>query len=223
MSNIIATRKKKYAKGRKIRDVETCKHWLSGIVKCSSCGRTLSHNQSNYGNFQCWGFLKGKCNTTHSISEKKLTRFVLEGLKALMTSDNIPYQVIKHVSLDNEIQIEELQRQMARLNNREARAKAAYLDGIDSKEEYRINKENIQRERAAIEHKISELLETTTITASKAELDARIIQNINDVIIVLENPSKDYIEKGKAIRSIVEHIVFNQKEVTLDFSLKLEI
>ena len=140
-----------------------------------------------------------------------------------MTSDNIPYQVIEHVSLDNEIQIEELQRQMARLNNREARAKAAYLDGIDSKEEYRINKENIQRERAAIEHKISELSETTTITASKAELDARIIQNINDVIIVLENPSKDYIEKGKAIRSIVEHIVFNQKEVTLDFSLKLEI
>lgn len=140
-----------------------------------------------------------------------------------MTSDNIPYQIIKHVSLDNEIQIEELQRQMARLNNREARAKAAYLDGIDSKEEYRINKENIQRERAAIEHKISELSETTTITASKAELDARIIQNINDVIIVLENPSKDYIEKGKAIRSIVEHIVFNQKEVTLDFSLKLEI
>ena len=135
-----------------------------------------------------------------------------------MTSDNIPYQVIKHVSLDNEIQIEELQRQMARLNNREARAKAAYLE-----EEYRINKENIQRERAAIEHKISELSETTTITASKAELDARIIQNINDVIIVLENPSKDYIEKGKAIRSIVEHIVFNQKEVTLDFSLKLEI
>ena len=223
MTSIINTRKQKYADNRKTRDVISCKHWLSGIVKCSACGRTLSHSQARYGNFQCWGVLKGKCTVSHSISEIKLTGFILDGLKALLSSDNIAYQVVKHVPMDNAIQIEELQKQLTRLKSRETRAKAAYLDGIDSKEEYRINKESIQNERAAIEQKINDLSNETKITTSKEELDAMIVQNINDVILILENPDKDYVEKGKALRSIVDHIVFNKEELSLDFSLKLEI
>ncbi len=223
MSNRINARQKPYSDHKKTRDISTCKHWLSGIVKCSSCGRSLSHCGSQFGNFQCWGFLKGKCSQTHSISEKKLTTFVLDGLKSLLASDNIPYHVVKRAPLDDAVQIEELQKQLLRLDNREARAKTAYLDGIDSKEEYRTNKEQIQVERTSLEEKINRLSNKSDISVSKAELDAILIQNIQDVILVLENPHKDYIEKGEAIRSIVDQIIFNRENFSLDFSLRLEI
>ena len=222
MSAIITTRKQQYSKTRKPREVASCKHWLSGIMKCSTCGRSLSYSSSQYGNFQCWGHLKGKCKTSNGISEKNATRYVLDGLKNILTADNISYEIIRNITIDKSIEIEELNKQLSRINQREQRAKTAYLDGIDSKEEYKLNKEIFQKERALITEKLILLTETTN-EASKEELDSLIIQNISDVISVLENPNKDYQEKGNAIRSVVDHITYDKEHLSFDFSLKLEL
>lgn len=222
MSAIIATRKQQYADKKKPHDVESCKHWLSGIMKCSTCGRSLSYSSSGYGNFQCWGHLKGKCKTSNGISEKNATRYVLDGLKNLLNADEISYEVIRKISVDNSLQIEELNKQLSRITQREQRAKAAYLDGIDSKEEYKINKENFQKERSLITEKLIALTDSTNDT-SKEELDSLIIKNISDVILVLENPDKDYQEKGNAIRSVVDHITYDKENLSFEFSLKLEL
>lgn len=222
MSAIITARKQQYADKRKSRDVESCKHWLSGIMKCSTCGRSLSYSSSGYGNFQCWGHLKGKCNTSNGISEKNAIRYVLDGLKSILNADEISYEVVRNISIDNSIQIDELNKQLSRITQREQRAKTAYLDGIDTKEEYKLNKENFQKERSLITKKLIALTETTNDT-SKEELDSLIIKNISDVILVLENPDKDYNEKGNAIRSVVDHITYDRENLSFEFSLKLEL
>lgn len=55
-----------------------CSHWLSGIVKCSACGRSLSISLAGankqgkrYIYLQCYGYLKGKCNVSHAIQKRR--------------------------------------------------------------------------------------------------------------------------------------------------------
>lgn len=222
MSSIITSRKEKYAAKMKPRDVESCKHWLSGMLKCSNCGRTLSYSSYKYGSFQCWGYIKGKCPTSNGISEKKATEYVLEALKECLFSDSLSYQIVRTVPIDKSTQIDELNKHLTRISQREQRAKNAYLDGIDTKEEYKANKESFQRERTAIETQLMALTQQSA-DKSKEELDALIIQNITDVISILENPNTDYSEKGNALRSIVDHITYDKENLTFEFSLKLEL
>lgn len=85
-----------------------CSHWLSGIVKCSACGRTLSISLSGanrYGKryiyLQCYGYLKGKCNVSHRISEKKIVPMVLNALRSAITAEDLAFNVIDSEQADN--------------------------------------------------------------------------------------------------------------------------
>lgn len=56
----------------KSRSVSTCKHWLSGLIKCSICGATLSYTGNNAcPYFQCWKYAKGFHKTSTALSVKK--------------------------------------------------------------------------------------------------------------------------------------------------------
>lgn len=57
----------------KRRDVSSCKHWLSGLLKCGYCGASLSYNGANRHSpgFQCYKYSKGIHTESCSISEKK--------------------------------------------------------------------------------------------------------------------------------------------------------
>ena len=125
------------------------RHWLSGLVKCSSCGASLStsvqyRHDRTYINFQCYKYLKGKCIVSHGISEKKLVPLVLNVLKEDMSKSYIECERIEKV-VENQQDI--LDVQLKRLATRETRIKEAYLNGIDSLAEYKANKEDIQKER----------------------------------------------------------------------------
>ena len=53
---LITSRKKRPVKAR---NVSACKHWLSGLLKCSVCGATLSYTGNNKcPYFQCWNTQK---------------------------------------------------------------------------------------------------------------------------------------------------------------------
>lgn len=74
-------------KRKNAKPTEVTKHWLSGLLKCSVCGRTLSscvrHRKTvpdNYS-FQCYGYLKGKCTQSSYVSEQVIAAAVLDALK----------------------------------------------------------------------------------------------------------------------------------------------
>ena len=79
----------------------TYKHWLSGLVKCSACGASLSTSfgkspaGKKYMYFQCYQYRKGKCNVTHQISAIKLEKAVMDGLYEILASGNVSYEKIK--------------------------------------------------------------------------------------------------------------------------------
>lgn len=207
-------------RGRKKRDVSSCQHFLSGLLICSSCGKTLAFcGPANARSFQCWGYAKGMCNESHNISVNKAEQSVITGLEQLLSSDYIPYKIVYHTPAASEKE-NELRKMLARLNDREKRAKDAYLNEIDTLDEYKENRMLINAERGRIQAELDSILSSQN-DSSAAENDQLMIQNITEVLSVLKNPDADFTQKGNAIRKIMDKIVFDRKNTSFDFHLKL--
>ncbi len=201
----------------KRRDISSCKHWLSGIVKCSSCGASLGYNSNpRCPYFQCWKYTKGVCQETHSITVKKLEQNVIDGLRKSILSGNLEYKIVKCVTEDTFNELELLKEQLNRIHMKEVRIRDAYENGIDSLEEYKINKLRIQEEKADIQNKISKLSESSS-TSDNSDSKKQMINNIQSTIRILEDPDMDYEKKGAAIRSVVDKIIYDRKTEHIDF------
>lgn len=207
----------------KSRDVSTAKHWLSGLLICSSCGSTMAYGGAkDRRGFQCWKYGKGQCDESHYISVGQIEALVIGYLEQVTMSSDISYSVITAAASDNGSRISELERQLQKIDAKEKRIKAAYQNGIDSLDEYKVNKAAINDERRIIEESIRELTPAAD-TQDRELLDRKMRQNISDLLNVIKDDSIDYVKKGNMMRNVVDHIVFNRKETSLDVFLKLVI
>lgn len=198
------------------RPVSTHRHWLSGLVKCSACGRTLStsvHKDRRYGrtyiNFRCYGYLKGKCTESHQISEKKLVPIVLGMLADDMKQKDITFEKLEkapdHAAADL------LYLQLEKISMKEQRIKEAYRNGIDTLDEYKENKEILKKEQEDLEKKIKDLEKPETETEQP-----KLNEKIHDIYDILVSNDFSMADKQRAIRSIVKKIVYNKKEGSID-------
>ena len=202
------------------RSVSTCKHWLSGLVRCSYCGATLSYIRSAKA-FNCWKYTKGLHKGSCYISEKKLIAAVLQGLQEFLDGKafNYEYRIVgKTDAID---QAASLEAELSRLAAKEKRARDAYENGIDSLEEYRENKLRLAGQRSRIEEKRRELLEkeASVKIPTKEEL-LRKMKNLYDVI---SDDSVDYVIKGTLMREIFESITYEKETNQLTFRIILTI
>ena len=208
----------------KSRNASNVKHWLSGILTCSSCGATLGYSgtdRSGHG-FQCWKYSKGMCSESHYIGVRAIEDLVIRSLETLLNADMLTYSVVCSNSLDKNNRIFEIRQQLQKLDAKEKRIKAAYLNEIDTLEEYRTNKELLKHDRDSLLSQLKEL-SSEQITQSKEELDAKMKENISNLIDVITDPTSGSETKGNAIRTVVDHIVFHRKENHIDVFLKLTV
>lgn len=209
---------------RKSRDVSSTKHWLSGILTCSCCGGTLAYAGSKtQRGFQCWKYSKGQCEESHFVMANVMEGLVIDYLEALLKADSIHYSVTSASAPEANDRMEEVKHMLKKLDTKEKRIKAAYQNGIDSLEEYRDNKTALEEERASLEAALKELSLDDTAKANKAELDKKMRQNIADLVEVLKDGNADFVKKGNMMRNVVDHIVFDRKNTSLDVFLKLVI
>ena len=102
--------------------------------------------------------------------------------------------------------------QIGRENQKMKRAKEAYLNGIDSVEEYKRNKNSIQEEinRLTVElEKLSviEISENGVVAKSKImEYKKRCQQTL----LVLQNPDLSEQEKNSALKLLIERAIYNK-------------
>lgn len=202
------------------RQVSSCKHWASGLLKCSICGASLGYCRSNNLKkrsdcFQCWKYSKGIHETSCSISVNRAEAAILESLKSIIETGEIEFEYDRGKdpeSIDRQVLLAEA---LARIDVKESRIKDAYENGIDTLEEYKNNKLRLQAERDRI---ISESLsikadETQENIPSKQEVLSR-IKNTYDL---LSDPDLDYETKGNALRGIVKKIVYDRQKNELHF------
>lgn len=209
---LIASRKRPI----KARNVSACKHWLSGLLKCSICGATLSYTGNNKcPYFQCWKYAKGFHKVSTALSVKKAEEAVINYFEQILDGAEFTY-VCKRKAIDHSQQIEQLQKEIDRLTMREARIRDAYENGIDTLEEYKANKERLVSDRLELTAALNQLLqEAQTEVPDQAE----VLEEIRSIADVLKNPDIGYEEKGNLIRSVVEQIVYDKESGKMSFDI----
>lgn len=210
---LIASRKRPI----KARNVSTCKHWLSGLIKCSICGATLSYTGSSAcPYFQCWKYAKGFHKTSVALSVKKAEEAVTSYFDQILSGAEFSYVRKSQPKDSNDLEIERLQKELSKLEIREKRIREAYESEIDTLEEYKSNKERLTASRLKLNSQIENLLHDQEEPEIDTEKILREIKSVNDI---LKNPDVEYEEKGLLIRSVVDQIVYDKEEGKMYFDI----
>ena len=210
---LIASRKRPI----KARNVSACKHWLSGLIKCSICGATLSYTGSNAcPYFQCWKYAKGFHKTSVALSVKKAEEAVTDYFDQILSGAEFTYVRKAQPKDNNDLEIERLQKELSKLEIREKRIREAYESEIDTLEEYKANKERLTASRLKLNSQIENLLHDQEEPEIDTEKVLREIKSVNDI---LKNPDVEYEEKGLLIRSVVDQIVYDKEEGKMYFDI----
>lgn len=210
---LIASRKRPI----KARNVSACKHWLSGLIKCSICGATLSYTGNNAcPYFQCWKYAKGFHKTSVALSVKKAEEAVTDYFDQILSGAEFSYVRKSQPKDSNDLEIDRLQKELSKLEIREKRIREAYESEIDTLEEYKANKERLTASRLKINSQIENLLHDQ----EKPEIDTeKVLREIKSVNDILKNPDVEYEEKGLLIRSVVDQIVYDKEEGKMYFDI----
>ena len=204
---------------RGARPVSTYKHWLSGLVKCPACGRTMiaKHiKDKRYGRsycyFTCYGYNKGKCLAKTSVSSKFLEPEVLQALKDAAGNPDIEFEYKQAVPSGEVSEMDILSESLEKIDMKMKRVKEAYQSGIDTLQEYNENKQQLIKEKEQILSRLDDLATMPKANNVPEEMHKR----ISTVCNILQSEYFDDVQKSQALSSIVEKIVYNKNTDTLD-------
>lgn len=194
------------------RPSSTYKHWLSGLVKCPSCGRTMIAKRTKDGNktyyyFSCYGYSKGKCLAKSSISALKLEPAVLSSIRDVLDNGHIVY---RYMPPDNEpaadlaaIYEEQLKRNSEKFD----RIKEAYRNGVDTLDEYRTNKRLVQEEKERLQKQLKEAAESRSDPKSD---ESRLLSRVRNVYDIISSDAVDPVTKNEILKSVIDKIVYDK-------------
>ena len=195
----------------KAHSTGSIKHWLSGMVKCSSCGSSLNGSVLSAGgkvtSFQCGNYSRGSCMTSHFIKAEKLEQAVYAAFEQVIKTNEFSYEVRTPQNEADDSLL--LNRQLEKLDDKEKRIKQAYRDGIDTLEEYKENKQLLADERQRIEEQLSAL------TDSEPERKEQLARNIRSIYDIIRDETLDKRTRANALRSVVNVMVYDKAEDTL--------
>lgn len=205
-------------KGR--RDVSACRHWLSGVLKCSSCGSTLGFNRSNDTKrrpdiFQCWKYTRGMHPGSCSISVLRAERAVLESLKTVLDTGDVKFSYVRPSNPERENRSAAIQAAFERLSLKELRIREAFEGGVDTLEEYRNNKIRLQKERERLQEELDSINNESVPDPEIGKKE--LLRRIRTVYDLLQSSDVDMETKGNSIRQILQKIVYDSRTKSMDF------
>ena len=173
--------------------------WISKLIKCSNCGSTLTTQPSG---LQCIGYCHGICNESHYISYNKIENAILDTLKKTY---NDPINI--HFSSKETDETDIIEKQIKQLKDKLNRAKELFLDGIDTKEEYKKTKEEIEKQLKNIKQPKKKPIKEFNLKA-KEIYDIMVDREVNEKI------------KYAAIHSLIDYVIYDKKNDTIDIYYK---
>lgn len=213
-----AARRNMEYKPRGSRPSSTYRHWLSGLVKCPVCGRTMIakkivNGKRTYCYFVCYGYSKGKCLAKNSISSLKLAPAVLQSLKDVLNNHHLSFRYIQPEPETAPDLSDILLDQLKRIDEKLDRIKEAYRNGVDSLEEYKENKVLVQNEKQLLEKQLAEL---PAQDSDSEQAESALLDRVKNVYEIVNSESVDDVTKNEILKSIIEKIVYNKEKDTLE-------
>ena len=212
-----ASRNMEY-KPRGSRPSSTYRHWLSGLVKCPVCGRTMIakkivNGKRTYCYFVCYGYSKGKCLAKNSISSLKLAPAILQSLKDVLNNQQLSFRYIQPEPETAPDLSDILLDQLKRIDEKLDRIKEAYRNGVDTLEEYKENKALVQNEKQLLEKQLAEL---PAQDSESDQAESALLDRVKNVYEIVNSESVDDVTKNEILKSIIEKIVYNKEKDTLE-------
>ena len=164
---------------------------LRGLLKCSNCGRTLTYTSNGY---QCGNYNRGRCSISHYISENRINEAVINAIRTLNINGEINIVPPKEPMIqDNTADL------IKREENKLKRIKEAYLNGIDTIEEYKTNKAKITADLEKLKAKQKK-------PEPKPELETRRIEFIK----LFDNGNATPAELNAALKAFIAYIIYDR-------------
>ncbi len=190
----------------KERPIEYKKHWLTGLLRCKYCNSVFVYAKGYNGRsdrFRCGGYSLGTCLHPSSITVKKIENIVINQLENIISNDNILYSLtlipknnIENVLIDKEI---------LKINKALDRSKDAFLDGIDTLEEYKKIKTELSK-------KLKNLYEQKENNNNVDYNNFK--KNVINTLEIIKS-DKDTSEKIKIIKNIINKIIYDKDSNSL--------
>lgn len=213
-----AARRNMEYKPRGSRPSSTYRHWLSGLVKCPVCGRTMIakkivNGKRTYCYFVCYGYSKGKCLAKNSISSLKLAPAILQSLKDVLNNQQLSFRYIQPEPETAPDLSDILLDQLKRIDEKLDRIKEAYRNGVDTLEEYKENKALVQNEKQLLEKQLAEL---PAQDSESDQAESALLDRVKNIYEIVNSESVDDVTKNEILKSIIEKIVYNKEKDTLE-------
>ena len=151
------------------------------------------------------------------ITQRALENAVLEYFEQLLAGQEFSFTYHSSTTAVEEDPTLIYKKELEKLNSREIRIREAYENEIDTLEEYKARKQQLQAERERLNDLILSVKKAPKNDETKDRLE--LMKKIQTVYDVIKSPAIDYEVKGTFIRSVVEEIVWNRAENTLSFHL----
>lgn len=179
---------------------------LSGLVRCSACGSTLTMS-SKAGRLQCCAYAKGKCSVSHSVGLARLTEAVLKQIKKDLSG--IFVHIHSGMPLQSEAQEKAvLRREQARMH----RIEAAYEAGVYSLE-YLVQAKKAYQEREKTQKRQERQLKITTLD-TQMELPSL----LQAAVMYSDGSFANAIFK-----SVLAHVVFSRTDASVQLFYRGDI
>lgn len=200
------------------RPLGSNKDWISGLVRCASCGGTMVFAKPHW--WKCNNYVRGRCTTSQHINGDLLKDAILRRLQAdAASSDELHYAILRVTEKDGD-PVAALRSQRTSTERRLERLREAFLSGVDTIEEYKNAKEEAQAQLHRIDNAIREAEKD-----NRRRGDPKLMRNaIRLAVATITNENATLEQRSTAARSIIDHIDWDkaQNQLTIHYRLLLD-
>lgn len=177
---------------------------LRGLVKCHSCGSTMSITVNNGVKYlQCIGYTHGKCRVSHAVKYDYVYNCLVRSLQYIDT-----IHLSKHITHnENQNQNITIKKQIAKEKHKLLRCKEAYQSGVDTLSEYRENKKRIENQIAELSSNIKQ--------NDKVQKSIIIPQNIVISMSQLLDCNISVKDKNAILKIIIDKVIYDKSDKKL--------
>jgi hypothetical protein len=192
-------------------------HWLSGVIKCSECGKSLTvvgktkTKKVRYPRFSCIGYAHGQCKCSQATRVVDFEEFFFQYIDSITSEDDI--EIVGTTQSDDSMDMSDYyENELKRIEQKEKRIKQAYRDGIDTIEEYKENKAILLSEKETILLKME-----NTKSEGNSSRKEDIIQKLHELSGILKSDKFSIPEKNEYVKQIIEKIVYSKENHKVKF------
>ena len=200
------------------RPLGSNKDWISGLVRCASCGATMVFVKPHY--WKCNNYVRGRCQTSQHVAGDVLKSAIIARLQAdADASGPFDYDVVRVTQKDGD-RIASLKAQRLSLERRLVRLREAFLAGVDTVEEYRQAKD----EATAAIQKIDQAI-VDADTENRRIGDPHVMRSaIREALTVITDETATLEQRCTAARAIIDHITWDKAQnlLTVHYRLLLD-